>query len=152
MCIFDCNSTSLPDWLGDMTSLQELSIVNCWELRSLPSSIQRLTNLSHLIILGCPHLEKRCKRETGEDWQFINHIPNRSGCPHRLFMVSSIVLCLLLSLVCHSLLENCVAFFGVCIFNNKTRFQYSPLLCFMFGTIVPSSDFIQCIFKSRLSQ
>ena len=73
--IYDCNPTSLPDWLGDMTSLQKLFIWNCKELRSLPSSIQRLTNLSRLNIRGCPHLEKRCKRETGEDWQYINHIP-----------------------------------------------------------------------------
>jgi len=71
-----CNSISLPDWVGDISTLEELSIEFCKELRSLPSSIQRLTNLSHLIIRGCPHLEKRCKRETGEDWQYINHIPN----------------------------------------------------------------------------
>jgi len=74
--ICEYNSTSLPDWLGDISTLEELSIEFCRELRSLPSSIQRLTNLSHLIIRGCPHLEKRCKRETGEDWQYINHIPN----------------------------------------------------------------------------
>ncbi|XP_027915331.1 disease resistance protein RGA2-like [Vigna unguiculata] len=73
--IWSCKCASLPDWLGDITSLQELSIVNCWELRSLPSSIQRLTNLSSLSIRNCPHLEKRCKRESGEDWQYINHIP-----------------------------------------------------------------------------
>jgi len=73
--IWSCKSTSLPDWLGDISTLEELSIEFCEELRSLPSSIQRLTNLSHLIIRGCPHLEKRCKRETGEDWQYINHIP-----------------------------------------------------------------------------
>ncbi|KOM45403.1 hypothetical protein LR48_Vigan06g070900 [Vigna angularis] len=70
-----CKCTSLPDWLGDMTSLQKLSIVYCKELRSLPSSLQHLTNLSHLRIDGCPHLKKRCKRETGEDWQYIKHIP-----------------------------------------------------------------------------
>ncbi|XP_027913440.1 putative disease resistance protein RGA4 [Vigna unguiculata] len=74
--ISDCKSTSLPDWLGDITSLQELDISYCKELRSLPSSIQRLTNLSSLGIYNCSHLEKRCKRETGEDWQYINHIPN----------------------------------------------------------------------------
>ncbi|XP_027915233.1 putative disease resistance protein RGA4 [Vigna unguiculata] len=73
--IFNCNSTSLPDWLGDITSLQQLSIDYCMELRSLPSSIQRLTNLSSLRIYNCSHLEKRCKRETGEDWQYINHVP-----------------------------------------------------------------------------
>ncbi|WVZ10608.1 hypothetical protein V8G54_015138 [Vigna mungo] len=70
-----CFSTSLPDWLGGMTTLEELSIWDCEELRSVPSSIQRLTNLSYLRIHYCPHLKKRCKREIGEDWQYINHIP-----------------------------------------------------------------------------
>ncbi|KAK7367058.1 hypothetical protein VNO80_09065 [Phaseolus coccineus] len=55
-----CSSTSLPDWLGDMTSLQKLEIWNCRELRSVPSSIQRLTNLSSLSISQCPYLKKRC--------------------------------------------------------------------------------------------
>jgi len=73
--IICCNFSSLPEWMGDMTSLQELYVWQCGELRSLPSSIQRLTNLSKLIIGGCPHVEKRCKRETGEDWQYIKHIP-----------------------------------------------------------------------------
>ncbi|KAL9328438.1 hypothetical protein ACSQ67_003441 [Phaseolus vulgaris] len=71
----DCRSTSLPDWLGDMTSLQKLEIYNCEELRSVPSSIQRLTNLSSLTMSDCPYLMKRCERETGEDWQYIKHIP-----------------------------------------------------------------------------
>ncbi|KAK8472167.1 hypothetical protein PHAVU_002G130666 [Phaseolus vulgaris] len=70
-----CMFSSLPDWLGDITSLQELKIHYCVKLRSLPSSIQRLTNLSSLSIRGCPYLTKRCKRDTGEDWQYINHIP-----------------------------------------------------------------------------
>ncbi|RDX90205.1 putative disease resistance protein RGA3, partial [Mucuna pruriens] len=68
-------STSLPDWLGDMTSLRELYIRQCSELRTLPSSFQHLTNLGKLTIDNCPELEKRCKRETGEDWQYIAHIP-----------------------------------------------------------------------------
>ncbi|XP_022631418.1 putative disease resistance protein RGA4 [Vigna radiata var. radiata] len=75
LVIFGCTCTSLPDWLGDMTTLEQLTIAYCNELRSLPSSIQRLTNLSYLFIQGCPDLKKRCKRETGEDWQYINHIP-----------------------------------------------------------------------------
>ncbi|XP_027915235.1 putative disease resistance protein RGA4 [Vigna unguiculata] len=74
--MLEYKSTSLPDWVGDISTLEELSIEYCKELRSLPSSIQRLTNLSRLIIRGCPLLEKRCKRETGEDWQYIKHIPN----------------------------------------------------------------------------
>ncbi|KAK7307366.1 hypothetical protein VNO77_40358 [Canavalia gladiata] len=67
--------TSLPDWLGDMTSLRSLGISKCTELRSLPSSFQHLTNLNELYISKCPMLEKRCQRETGEDWQYIAHIP-----------------------------------------------------------------------------
>ncbi|KAL9328441.1 hypothetical protein ACSQ67_003444 [Phaseolus vulgaris] len=73
--ISSCKSTSLPDWLGDMTSLHKLEIRECEKLRSLPSSIQRLTNLSSLTISECSYLKKRCKRETGKDWQYINHIP-----------------------------------------------------------------------------
>ncbi|KAG2376395.1 putative disease resistance protein [Vigna angularis] len=73
--IYVCTCTSLPDWLGDMTTLESLNIWYCEELRSLPSSIQRLTNLSDLSLRGCRHLKKRCKRETGEDWQYIKHIP-----------------------------------------------------------------------------
>ncbi|KAK7367065.1 hypothetical protein VNO80_09073 [Phaseolus coccineus] len=52
-----CRSTSLPDWLGEMTSLEKLEILKCGELRSLPSSIQRLTNLSLLYIRECPYLK-----------------------------------------------------------------------------------------------
>ncbi|KAL2348838.1 hypothetical protein Fmac_002838 [Flemingia macrophylla] len=71
--IVGCNS--LPDWLGDMTSLQELVIFGCPKLRSIPSSLQRLTNLDTLHIINSPMLEKRCKRETGQDWQYIAHVP-----------------------------------------------------------------------------
>ncbi|KAL2348828.1 hypothetical protein Fmac_002828 [Flemingia macrophylla] len=73
--INDLACSSLPDWLGELTSLRELEIWNCSELRSIPSSIQRLTNLTKLTIEDCPKLKKRCKRETGEDWQYIAHIP-----------------------------------------------------------------------------
>ena len=66
---------SLPEWLGDMTSVQQLRIILCSALGSLPSSFQRLTNLRELYIEECPQLEKRCKKETGEDWQNIAHIP-----------------------------------------------------------------------------
>jgi len=74
LIIIEYLSTSLSDWLGDMTSLQKLEIHWCLKLKSLPSSIQRLTNLSSLLIGEIPYLKKRCKRETGEDWQYINHI------------------------------------------------------------------------------
>ncbi|KAL2348836.1 hypothetical protein Fmac_002836 [Flemingia macrophylla] len=67
--------SSLPDWLGDMVRLRELHIFECMELRSLPSSFQRLTNLDKLNIINCPMLVNRCKTGTGQDWQYISHIP-----------------------------------------------------------------------------
>ncbi|CAJ1930962.1 unnamed protein product [Sphenostylis stenocarpa] len=70
-----CKCSSLPEWVGDMTSLKELELIGCRELRSLPSTFPRLTNLCRLRINDCPHLEERCKRETGEDWQLIARIP-----------------------------------------------------------------------------
>jgi hypothetical protein len=42
---------------------------------SLPDGVQSLSNLSSLIIENCPKLKKRCKKERGEDWPKIAHIP-----------------------------------------------------------------------------
>ena len=67
---------SLPEGMGGLTSLQTLHIWFCPNLKSLPEGIQGLTSLNTLEICYCPILLKRCKRETGEDWPKIAHIPN----------------------------------------------------------------------------
>ncbi|KAL4601002.1 hypothetical protein ACB092_11G240400 [Castanea dentata] len=67
---------SLPEGIQGLTSLQTLRIWDCPKLKSLPEGIQGLTSLNALVIYGCPILLKRCKRETGEDWPKISHIPN----------------------------------------------------------------------------
>lgn len=69
------NLTSLPNWLGNLTSLRLLQFSRCCKLRCLPASIKNLTNLQTLVLGDCPELEKRCKKETGEDWHKIAHIP-----------------------------------------------------------------------------
>jgi len=79
------NLTSLPDSLGNLCSLQKLGIRDCPKLICLPASIQSLSALKSLSICGCPELEKRCKRETGEDWRKISHIQNLHG----MFWISS---------------------------------------------------------------
>ncbi|KAL7122807.1 hypothetical protein ACP275_01G067100 [Erythranthe tilingii] len=66
--------SSLPDWFGDMTSLEEIYIKECPKLASFPTSIRRMTNLRYLTVNKCPELERRCERANGEDWHKIQHI------------------------------------------------------------------------------
>ncbi|KAF9664153.1 hypothetical protein SADUNF_Sadunf17G0126500 [Salix dunnii] len=66
----------LPNQIGYLTSLSRLEIWHCSNLVSLPDELRRLSNLSQLIINYCPYLTKRCKKEEGEDWPKISHIPN----------------------------------------------------------------------------
>ncbi|KAJ6370849.1 hypothetical protein OIU77_001370 [Salix suchowensis] len=75
--ICDCKGlASLPNQIGYLTSLSTLYIQDCPNLVSLPDGLQSLSNLSRLIIGKCPELAKRCKKEKGEDWPKISHIPH----------------------------------------------------------------------------
>ncbi|KAF3340314.1 putative disease resistance protein RGA1 [Carex littledalei] len=65
---------ALPDSIGEIQSLQYLSIHNCAEFASLPNSLRGLTRLEGLWIQGCPLLERRCQRNIGEDWSIISHV------------------------------------------------------------------------------
>ncbi|KAG5227323.1 disease resistance protein [Salix suchowensis] len=67
---------SLPNQIGYLTSLSILDIKDCPNLVSLPDGLQSLSNLNHLRIDNCPELAKRCKKEKGEDWPKISHIPD----------------------------------------------------------------------------
>ncbi|KAL4636431.1 hypothetical protein ACB092_03G007900 [Castanea dentata] len=62
------------DCITIMPRLQKLTIRNCGMLKSLPDFL-RTTPLQELEIEGCPIIQKRCRRETGEDWRNISHIP-----------------------------------------------------------------------------
>lgn len=69
------NLVSLPDWLGNLTTLQSLFISNCG-ISSLPDNLCKLTALKELYIQNCDRLTKRCQSGTGEDWCKIAHVPN----------------------------------------------------------------------------
>ncbi|KAL4600466.1 hypothetical protein ACB092_11G200600 [Castanea dentata] len=62
-------------WIGILTSLQALGIERCPNLTSLPQEIRNLTSLKELRIEDCPLLGQRCKRQIGEDWPIIAHVP-----------------------------------------------------------------------------
>eukprot|EP00268_Persea_americana_P036782 TRINITY_DN3630_c0_g1_i1.p1 TRINITY_DN3630_c0_g1~~TRINITY_DN3630_c0_g1_i1.p1 ORF type:complete len:1178 (-),score=181.19 TRINITY_DN3630_c0_g1_i1:978-4484(-) len=67
---------SLPEGIGNLTSLRVLNIHSCPEMASLPRELQRLSALEELYIYEChPSLEIRCTKDTGEDWDKIQHIP-----------------------------------------------------------------------------
>nr|XP_027075629.1 putative disease resistance protein RGA3 [Coffea arabica] len=67
---------ALPDWLGNLASLEELILFWCQKLEYLPSvdAMERL-KLRLLEIRFCPLLTKRCTPESGSEWPKISNIP-----------------------------------------------------------------------------
>ena len=72
---------SLPDWLGNLSSLQELYIYNCKNMMYLPTTqaMRRLIKLEQLSIHECPKLKERCAEGSGAEWSKIAHIPKFSS-------------------------------------------------------------------------
>jgi len=54
---------ALPERLGDLIYLRELRVLHCNGIKTLPESIQQLTCLQRLEIIGCPRLIQWCKSE-----------------------------------------------------------------------------------------
>lgn len=65
------NLKILPEWLGQLTTLEELSISHCHNLRSLPESIRNLTALKTLHIWDSQSLVRGLKIHGHK----ISHIP-----------------------------------------------------------------------------
>ncbi|KAL3749233.1 hypothetical protein ACJRO7_010346 [Eucalyptus globulus] len=75
--IWECpNLKDIPEQIEALQSLQNLDIIGCNSLTSFPEAMRRLTSLTYLRIYNCGELEESCKRQAGEDWDKIAHIPN----------------------------------------------------------------------------
>ncbi|PWA52538.1 Disease resistance protein [Artemisia annua] len=72
--IRDCRSLlSLPN---NFPKLRSLEIYECDKLGSLPDEIQSFKDLNQITIYQCEILSRRCKKDMGEDWPKISHIPD----------------------------------------------------------------------------
>ncbi|XP_038711481.1 putative disease resistance protein RGA4 [Tripterygium wilfordii] len=65
----------LPTWLPNLNALHILEVEDCPELKSMPDGMPRLTSLRELEIRSCGQLSKRCRKNEGEDWPKIAHVP-----------------------------------------------------------------------------
>jgi Leucine-rich repeat (LRR) protein len=76
LIIYDCeNLVALPEWLSNIYSLEKLVIAGCEKLSSLPEGMHHLGALKELEIEHCPELSRNCKRDIGNDWHKIAHVP-----------------------------------------------------------------------------
>ncbi|KAK2352772.1 disease resistance protein RGA2 [Trifolium repens] len=72
----DCKDLkALPDWICNLSSLHHIKLLDCKGLFSLPKGMPRLAKLQTLQIIGCPYLMEQCEPQTSATWPKIAHIP-----------------------------------------------------------------------------
>ncbi|XP_071903506.1 putative disease resistance protein RGA3 [Coffea arabica] len=83
LSLHDFGIEALPDWFGNLESLEQLIVSGCEKLRYIPSMAvtRRLTKLRSLSINGWPLLEEGCSAQSvfNFQWSGISHIPDLSN-------------------------------------------------------------------------
>ncbi|XP_017974561.1 PREDICTED: putative disease resistance protein RGA3 [Theobroma cacao] len=74
--VFFDGMEALPEWLGNLSSLQKLRIGHCNNLMHLPSmeAMECLSKLQRLEIHRSPILAERCTKDSGPEWHKIARI------------------------------------------------------------------------------
>ncbi|XP_027359452.1 putative disease resistance protein RGA1 [Abrus precatorius] len=72
LAITGFSGTSLPDWIWGLSSLVRLELWSCVFLTSPSEGILNLKSLQNLVVIGCPILSDRWRREELR----LAHIPN----------------------------------------------------------------------------
>ncbi|XVE80845.1 hypothetical protein DITRI_Ditri15bG0013400 [Diplodiscus trichospermus] len=69
---------AMPQWLGNLSCLQQLEFRRCKNLMRLPppEAMQCLPKLQRLKLNDCPKLKQRCAEGSRHEWSWISHIPN----------------------------------------------------------------------------
>ena len=64
---------TLPEWLGNISSLRRLQLYRCKNLVYLPTK-QAIQHVRRLDINDCPKLKERCAKGSGAEWSKISDI------------------------------------------------------------------------------
>jgi hypothetical protein len=72
----------LPEWLGNLSSLHELIISDCFGLMVLPECVQKLTALEKLEINDNDALQKWCRNQNRNSWIQCSHIKSKVTFSH----------------------------------------------------------------------
>ncbi|GFP95591.1 hypothetical protein PHJA_001703400 [Phtheirospermum japonicum] len=84
----DFGIEALPEWFGNLSSLNILQLIRFKKLRHLPSkqAMQRLSKLTRLHIVECPLLllNDELPQIVDSEWPKISHIPTVYVDHHRI--------------------------------------------------------------------
>uniref|UniRef100_A0A5B7BJU5 Putative disease resistance protein RGA3 n=1 Tax=Davidia involucrata TaxID=16924 RepID=A0A5B7BJU5_DAVIN len=75
MLLFGFGVEALPEWFGNLSSLERLYLGSFEKLKYLPEAMRRLTKLRGLCISNSPLLKESCIQQSGPEWSKISHIP-----------------------------------------------------------------------------
>ena len=68
------NLESLSSSIVDLQNLTELHLVDCPKLKYFPEK-GLPSSLLQLRIVDCPLIEKKCRKDGGQYWDLLTHIP-----------------------------------------------------------------------------